>query len=76
MLISNLAAPVLILAVLLYGAIKKVDIFSVFTEGAMEYNSSAPWDCIAPILLNSLISLAFGAAAVYILFGKRSRIYP
>ena len=36
MLISNLAAPVLILAVLLYGAIKKVDIFSVFTEGAME----------------------------------------
>jgi len=40
----------------------------------LKYNSSAPWDCIAPILLNSLISLAFGAAAVYILFGKRSRI--
>ena len=39
----------------------------------LKYNSSAPWDCIAPILLNSLISLAFGAAAVYILFGKKKQ---
>ncbi|WP_124098529.1 nucleoside recognition domain-containing protein [Ruminococcus sp. Marseille-P6503] len=43
----------------------------------LKYGAAAPWDCTAPILLNSMISLAFGTAAVYILFAKKKALkYP
>lgn len=43
----------------------------------LKYGAAAPWDCTTPILLNSLVSLAFGMAAVYILFGKKKALkYP
>ena len=64
MLISNLAAPVLILAVLLYGAIKKVDIFSVFTEGAMENLKVAVNILPALILLMTAVGLLSASGAL------------
>lgn len=49
------------------------------TIGALrsKYGAAAPFDCTLPILANSLISLIFGMAAVYLLFGRKNVLkYP
>lgn len=50
MLISDLAAPILILSVLLYGAYKKIDLFEVFSEGAY-INLKTAIDILPALLL-------------------------
>ncbi len=39
----------------------------------LKYNSQSAWDCTLPVMMNSLISLAFGCMAVYILFGSNKK---
>lgn len=39
----------------------------------LKYGSIYPWDCIVPVLLNSIISITIGCMAVYVLFSRRKK---
>ncbi len=64
MLISDLAAPIVILSVLLYGIYKKVDLFEVFVQGAYENLKIAVNILPALLLLMTAVGMLSASGAL------------
>ena len=64
MILSEIAAPMLICLVLLYGAVKKVDIFAEFTAGAMENLKTAVEILPSLILLITAVGMLSASGAL------------
>lgn len=64
MILSEIAAPMLICLILLYGAVKKVDIFAEFTTGAMENLKTAVEILPSLILLITAVGMLSASGAL------------
>lgn len=64
MILSEIAAPMLICLTLLYGAVKKVDIFAEFTAGAMENLKTAVEILPSLILLITAVGMLSASGAL------------
>lgn len=64
MILSEIAAPMLICLILLYGAVKKVDIFAEFMTGAMENLKTAVEILPSLILLITAVGMLSASGAL------------